>query len=81
VLNVALGWLIKVLLIVPVILTLGLLFFFVPFIVNTAILWLTDKLIAGFEIRTPRALLWSAGVITVVNWLFEAALHAHRLPA
>ena len=79
-LNFALGWLIHVLLIVPTILTLGLLFFFIPFIVNTAMLWLTDKLIAAFEIRTLRALLTSAAVITVVNWLFYAVVHSHRLP-
>ena len=64
----------------PALLTLGLLFFFVPFIVNTALLWLTDKLIGSFEIKSLRALLLSAGVITVVNWLFEATVHAHRLP-
>jgi putative membrane protein len=80
VLNFALSWLLHLLLIVPVVLTLGLLLFFVPFIVNTALLWLTDKLIGDFEIKTGRALLFSAAVITVVNWLFYAAVHAHQLP-
>lgn len=80
VLNFALGWLLHAILFVPALLTLGLLFFFVPFIVNTALLWLTDKLIGSFEIKSLRALLLSAGVITVVNWLFEATVHAHRLP-
>jgi putative membrane protein len=80
VLNFFLGWLIHVLLFVPALLTLGLLFLFVPFIVNTAMLWLTDKLIASFEIKTVRALLISAGCITLVNWLFNASMHAHRLP-
>jgi putative membrane protein len=80
VLNFFLGWLIHVVLFVPALLTLGLLFFFIPFIVNTAMLWLTDKLIGAFEIKTLRALLISAAVITVVNWLFEAAVHSHRLP-
>jgi len=80
VLNFMLGWLIHVVLFVPALLTLGLLFFFIPFIVNTAMLWLTDKLIAAFEIKTLRALLTSAAVITVVNWLFHAAVHSHRLP-
>jgi len=79
VLNFMLGWLIHVVLFVPALLTLGLLFFFIPFIVNTAMLWLTDKLISAFEIRTLRALLTSAAVITVVNWLFYAAVHSHRL--
>jgi putative membrane protein len=80
VLNFFLGWVIHAVLFVPALLTLGLLFFFVPFIVNTAMLWLTDKLIAAFEIRTLRALLTSAAVITVVNWIFYAAVHSHRLP-
>jgi putative membrane protein len=80
VLNFFLGWLIHAVLFVPAILTLGLLFIFVPFIVNTVLLWLTDKLIADFEIKTLRALLSSAAVITVVNWLFHATVHSHRLP-
>ena len=79
VLNFFLGWLIHVLLFVPALLTLGLLFFFVPFIVNTVMLWLTDKLIASFEIKTLRALLVSSGCITLVNWLFQASIHARRL--
>jgi putative membrane protein len=79
VLNFFLGWLIHVLLFVPALLTLGLLFFFIPFIVNTVMLWLTDKLIASFEIKTLRALLLSSGGITLVNWLFEASTHARRL--
>jgi len=80
VLNFMLGWLIHVVLFVPALLTLGLLFFFIPFIVNSAMLWLTDKLIDAFEIKTLRALLTSAAVITVVNWLFHAVVHSHRLP-
>ena len=80
VLNFFLGWVIHPVLFLPGLLTLGLLFFFVPFIVNTAMLWLTDKLIAAFEIKTLRALLTSAAVITVVNWLFHAMVHSQRLP-
>jgi putative membrane protein len=79
VLNFLLGWAIHAVLFVPALLTLGLLFFFIPFIVNTAMLWLTDKLVAAFEIKTLRALLTSAAVITVVNWLFHAVVHSHRL--
>ncbi len=73
VLNFFLGWLIRVALFVPAILTLGLLFLFVPFIVNTVLLWLTDKLIASFEIGTTRGLLLSSAVITMVNSLFYAS--------
>ena len=43
-LNFFLGWLIRVALFLPAILTLGLLFLVLPFIVNTILLWLTDKL-------------------------------------
>ena len=52
VLNFFLGWLIKAALFLPAILTLGLLFLVMPFIVNTVLLWLTDKLIGSFEIQT-----------------------------
>lgn len=74
VLNLFLGWLIRAVLFVPALLTLGLLFFFVPFIVNTVLLWLTDKAIESFEIRTLRGLLISSAVITIVNGVFYAPL-------
>ena len=77
VLNFFLAWFLKVLLVVPAILTLGLLFLFIPFIVNTVLLWLTDKMIFSFQIRTLRALLFTALVITLVNWVFYTpAMHA-----
>jgi putative membrane protein len=79
VLNFFLGWLIRAVLVLPALLTLGLLFLFVPFIVNTALLWVTDKLIGAFEIQTMGALLGSAAVITLVNGAFHAAFHAHRM--
>ena len=72
VLNFFLGWFIRAMLFVPAILTLGLLFLFVPFLVNTALLWLTDKLVASFEIASFKALLISAVVITLVNSVFYA---------
>jgi putative membrane protein len=81
VLNVFLGWLIRVALFVPAILTLGVLFLFVPFIVNAVLLWLTDKLLGSFEIETAGALFGSAAIITVVNGLFSYALHAHQMNA
>jgi putative membrane protein len=74
VLNFFLGWMIRAALFVPALLTLGVLFIFVPFIVNTVILWITDKLLASFEIVTLRALLLSAAVITLVNFVFYAPL-------
>ncbi|HMF42899.1 MAG TPA: phage holin family protein [Polyangia bacterium] len=79
VLNVLLGWFIRAVLFVPAIFTLGLLFFFVPFIVNTVLLWLTDKLIGSFAIETLGGLLVSAAVITVVNGLLHFVPHTHRL--
>ncbi len=42
-----------------------------PFIVNTVVLWLTDKLIRSFEITTLAGLLLASGAITVVNGAFE----------
>lgn len=71
VLNFFLGWLIRAVLFVPAIFTLGLLFLFVPFIVNAVLLWLTDKLMGSFEVRTLPALFFSAAVITAVNGVFE----------
>lgn len=72
VLNFFLGWLIRLMLFVPAVLTLGLLFVFVPFIVNAIVLWLTDKLLANFEIETTSGLLVSAAAITLVNGIFHA---------
>jgi putative membrane protein len=79
VLNFFLGWLIKAVMFVPAILTLGLLFLIMPFIVNTVLLWLTDKLIGSFEIRTVGGLLTSAAAITLVNGVFHVATSAHRM--
>lgn len=79
VLNFFLGWLIRVALFLPAILTLGLLFLVLPFIVNAILLWLTDKLLRSFEIETLGGLFLSAAVITIVNGFFHVALHAHRM--
>jgi len=79
VLNVLLGWFIRAVLFVPALFTLGLLFLFVPLIVNTVLLWLTDKLIRSFEIQTLGGLLTSAVVITAVNWLIQFMAQGHRL--
>jgi putative membrane protein len=79
VLNFFLGWLITAFMVIPAILTLGLLFLILPFIVNTVLLWLTDKLLGSFEIRGMGTLLFSAGVITAVNAVFHFALRAHAV--
>ena len=70
-LNLVVGWLVvlalKALLFLPAIITLGLAWALVPFLANVALLWLTDKLLDAFELKDSRALLISAGAITVVN--------------
>jgi putative membrane protein len=77
VLNLFLGGLLRVLLIVPGILTLGLVLLFSTFIVNTILLWLTDKLLGSFEIETLGGLFTSAAILTVVNWVFHIYVRAH----
>jgi putative membrane protein len=76
-LNWSMGWLIKVMLFLPAILTLGLLFLILPLIVNLIVLWLTDKVLHAFEIADGRTLWLAAGAITLVNFLFHIALRAH----
>jgi putative membrane protein len=70
-LNWAIGKLLAVLLWIPGILTLGLVLLFSSLIVNTVLLWLVDKLLASFELKSLRALLLSSSAITLVNWLFH----------
>ncbi|HXT99799.1 MAG TPA: phage holin family protein [Polyangia bacterium] len=79
VLNILLGWFIRAVLFVPAVFTFGLLFLFLPFIVNAVLLWLTDKLIKSFEIESIGGLLTSAAVITLVNWLFHVVAHSQRM--
>ena len=67
VLNFFLKWAIRAVLFVPALLTFGILFLFIPFIVNAVLLWLTDKLIKSFSIETLGGLLTSAAVITAVK--------------
>ena len=76
-LNFFLGWLVKVALFVPAILTLGLLFLIFPFLVNTVLLWLTDKVMSAFKIDGFGTLLISAAVITLVNGAFHVATQPH----
>jgi len=77
-LNFFLAWLIKAVLFVPALFTFGLLFLFIPFIVNAVLLWLTDKLIKSFSIDTVGGLLFSAAAITVVNWILHVGIHTQR---
>jgi len=77
VLNFFLNWAIRAVLFVPALLTFGILFLFIPFIVNAVLLWLTDKLIKSFSIDTMGGLLFSAAAITVVNWILHVGIHTH----
>jgi putative membrane protein len=76
VLNFFLAWLIKAVLFVPAILTLGLLFLIFPFVVNAILLWLTDKVMSSFKIESLGTLLLSAGAITAVNALMHFGLRS-----
>ena len=76
-LNWSVGWLIQVMLVLPAILTLGLLFLIFPLVVNVVVLWLTDKFLQAFEISSARTLWLAAGAITLVNFSFHMALRTH----
>jgi putative membrane protein len=76
VLNFFLAWPIKLLLVIPTILTLGLLLLIFPFVVNTILLWLTDKVMRSFKIESLGSLLLSAGAITAVNALLHFGLRS-----
>jgi uncharacterized membrane protein YvlD (DUF360 family) len=77
-LNLLVGWLVKAalatLLFIPAFLTLGLAWVLVPLLANVALLWVTDKLLDAFELRDGKALLISAGAITLVNALLHSGL-------
>jgi putative membrane protein len=79
VLNVAVGWLIKMLLaavlFLPAVLTFGLAWVLVPFVANVVLLWITDELLDTFELRDTRTLLIAAGAITAANVVFHLLLH------
>ena len=66
--------LLRALLFVPGILTLGLVFLLMPFIVNTIILWITDKVLHAFEIEDAKSLFISAGAITLASGVLHFVL-------
>jgi uncharacterized membrane protein YvlD (DUF360 family) len=39
--------------------------------VNVVVLWMTDKLMASFELRDGRSLLIAAGAIGLANFVFN----------
>jgi putative membrane protein len=56
--------------IIPVVLTLGLIYF----VVNAVILWLTDRLIEDFRIDTTTTLIIAALLLTVINAVIRFVL-------
>lgn len=73
-LNWALAWLLNILFFLPALLTLGLLFLFLPLIINAILLWLTDKALHVFEIEDAKALWLMALLITAANFVLHLAL-------
>jgi putative membrane protein len=56
-----------ILTIIPVILTLGLIFF----VVNAVILWLTNKLVEDLHIDSTATLVIAAVLLTIANWIIR----------
>jgi putative membrane protein len=73
VLNLVAGWLLKIVLAVVLlpaaILTFGLPYLVLGLIVNTILLYITDKLMDDFEITGFWPLVGSAGLISVAAWI------------
>jgi putative membrane protein len=59
-----------ILTIIPVILTLGIIFF----VVNAVILWLTDRIVEDFNIDSTATLVIAAVLLTIVNWIIRFVL-------
>lgn len=72
--NLLLGWAVKMLLWLPVVLSFGLLYPFVTLITNTLMLWLTDKLVDAFEIKNGKTLLIASATVTAANWIAAGVL-------
>jgi putative membrane protein len=70
--NFFLGWLVKTVLVIG---TLGVAFIALNYLTNVVVLWITDKLISGFEIRGFVPLLLAALLLTVANTV------SHRVAA
>ena len=63
ILHVLLSTILKIILFLPMLLTLGLF----AFVINAFILYLTDKLLDDFEIDSLRTTFVSAAILTVLN--------------
>jgi putative membrane protein len=75
VLNVLVGWLLRTFvalaLLPAAVFTLGLAYLFFGVIVNSVLLWLTDKLVGDFEIRSFRGLFGTAALISFATWVLQ----------
>ena len=73
VLNLLIGWLLRVVLAVVLLpaalLTFGLVYLVLGLIVNTILLYFTDKLIDDFEANGIWPLVGTAGLISIAAWL------------
>ena len=73
VLNLVAGWLLRavlaIVLLPAALLTFGLPYLVLGLIVNTILLYITDKIIDDFEIKGLWPLVGSAGLISVTAWL------------
>jgi uncharacterized membrane protein YvlD (DUF360 family) len=75
ILNAVLGSVLAVtlgVLLIPLgVLTLGLVYLLLGIVVNMALLWITDKLLDGFEIRSFRGIFWTAALVSLASSLVE----------
>lgn len=73
VLNLLAGWLLKLVLAIVLlpaaVLTFGLAYLVLGLIVNTILLYVTDKLIDDLEFKSFGSLVGTAGLISVAGWL------------
>ena len=78
ILNLAIGWLVSVILAIVLLpaalLTFGLPYLVLGWLANVVLLWITDKLIDDFEIENFGSLIGTAGLISVAAWLAQRIL-------
>jgi putative membrane protein len=75
ILNLFVGWFIKLVvgfaLLPAALVTFGLAFLLLGFLANSILLWLTDKLVKGFEISSLRGLFGTALLVGLAQWLLS----------